>query len=185
MRLLNLVCKDVWVARLLRGESGHPSVEALCMVGLKFVDRELEADIPEQYVRLRWPGDSQRESARFARIDSRKEILFFHTLLLLNGLNKDKEVIAPLFKIRRLGLQPLETTCFLGKNSVIALPSASLNKEAATSLSYLSRLAAFSYRASDSRRITANLRFALFGAPKHDSQKRGFGLGTLRRFART
>ena len=67
------------------------------------------------------------------------------TLLLLNGLNKDKEVIAPLFKVRRLGLRPLETTCFLGQNSLIALPSASLNKEDVTSLSYLSRLAATGY----------------------------------------
>ena len=63
-------------------------------------------------------------------------------LLLLNGLNNDKEVIAPLFKIRRSGPQPLETTRFLCKNSVIALPSASLNKEVVTTLSYLSRLAA-------------------------------------------
>ena len=65
------------------------------------------------------------------------------TLLLLNGINKDKEVIAPLFKIRRLGLRrPLETPCFQGKNSLRALLSASLSKEVITSLSYLSRLAA-------------------------------------------
>ena len=36
-------------------------------------------------------------------------------LLLLNGLNKDKEVIAPVFKIRRLGLRPLEPSFCLGK----------------------------------------------------------------------
>ena len=47
-----------------------------------------------------------------------------------------------LFKIRRLGLRPLETPCFLGQNSLIALPSTPLNKEVVTSLSYLSRLAA-------------------------------------------
>ena len=64
------------------------------------------------------------------------------TLLLLNGLNKDKEVIAPLFKIRRLVLGILENPYFLGQNSLIALPPTSLNKEVVTSLSYLSRLAA-------------------------------------------
>ena len=51
------------------------------------------------------------------------------TLLLLNGLNKDKEDVAPLFKIRRLGLRPLEIPCFLGQNSLIALHPTSLNKE--------------------------------------------------------
>ena len=64
------------------------------------------------------------------------------SLLLLNGLNQDKEVIAPLFKIRRLGLRSLETPCLVGQNSLLALPSTSLNKEVVTSLSYLSRLAA-------------------------------------------
>ena len=64
------------------------------------------------------------------------------TLLLLNGLNKDKEAVAPLFKIRRLGARPLEAPCFLGQNSLIALASTSLNKDVVTSLSYLSRLAA-------------------------------------------
>ena len=39
-------------------------------------------------------------------------------MLVLNGLNKDKEVIAPFFQIRRLGLKPLETPCFLGQNSL-------------------------------------------------------------------
>ena len=49
-------------------------------------------------------------------------------------------VIAPLFQIRRLGLRPLETPCFLGQNSLkIALPSTSL---VVASLSYSSRLAA-------------------------------------------
>ena len=43
-----------------------------------------------------------------------------HSLLLLNGLDKDKEVIAPLFKIRRLGLGILETSYFLGQSSLIA-----------------------------------------------------------------
>ena len=37
------------------------------------------------------------------------------TLLLLNGLNKDNEAIAPLFKIRSLGLRPLETLVFKGR----------------------------------------------------------------------
>ena len=41
--------------------------------------------------------------------------------MLLNGLKKDKEATAPLFKIRRLGLGPLETPCFLGQNFLIAL----------------------------------------------------------------
>ena len=51
--------------------------------------------------------------------------------------------ISNLFKIRRLGLRPLETLCFLGQNSLkIALPPTSLNKEVVTSLSYISRLAA-------------------------------------------
>ena len=63
-------------------------------------------------------------------------------LLLLNSLNKDREVIAPLFKIRRLGLRPLEPPSFLGQNCLIALPSTSLNKEVVTALSHLSRLAA-------------------------------------------
>ena len=63
-------------------------------------------------------------------------------LLLLNGLNKDKEVIAPLFKIRSLGLSLLEIPCFQGQNSLTALPSTSLNKEVIAPLSYLSRLAA-------------------------------------------
>ena len=62
--------------------------------------------------------------------------------LLPNGLNKDKEVIASSFKIRRLGLRPLKTPYFLGQNSLRALPSTSLNEEVVTSLSYLSRLAA-------------------------------------------
>ena len=70
------------------------------------------------------------------------------TLLLLNGLNKAKEVIAPLFKIRKLGLRPLETPCFLGQSSPTALPSTSLNEEVGASLSYLSRLAATGYRQS-------------------------------------
>ena len=47
------------------------------------------------------------------------------TLLLLNGINKDKEVIASLLKTRRLGLRPLERPCFLGQTSLIALPSTS------------------------------------------------------------
>ena len=34
------------------------------------------------------------------------------TMLLLNGLNKDKEVIVSLFKMWRLGLRPLETPGF-------------------------------------------------------------------------
>ena len=57
------------------------------------------------------------------------------TPLLLNGLNKDMEVIAPLFQIRRLGLRPLdnEAPCFPGQNSVIALPSTSLKEELVTS----------------------------------------------------
>ena len=62
-------------------------------------------------------------------------------LLLLNGLNRDKEVTAPLFKTRRLGLRPLETPCFLGKNSLVDLPSTSLNREIVTCLSYLSHSA--------------------------------------------
>ena len=56
------------------------------------------------------------------------------TLLLLNGLNKEKEVIAPLFKIRGLGHRPLETPRFLGQNSFGAFHSTSLNKEVVTSL---------------------------------------------------
>ena len=54
------------------------------------------------------------------------------TLLLPNGLTKDKEVKTP----------PLETPCFPGQNSIIALFSTSLNEEALTSLSYLSHVAA-------------------------------------------
>ena len=53
-------------------------------------------------------------------------------VVLLNGLNKDKEVIVPLFKIRRLGLRPLKTPCFRGQSSLTALPSTSLNKEVIT-----------------------------------------------------
>ena len=40
------------------------------------------------------------------------KLLVILTLLLLNGSNKDKEVIAPIFKIRRLGLRPLEALIF-------------------------------------------------------------------------
>ena len=59
-------------------------------------------------------------------------------LLLLNGLNKDKEVTAPLFKMRRLGLRPLETPCCLA----YLQPPSLFTKEVVTSLSYLCRLAA-------------------------------------------
>ena len=55
---------------------------------------------------------------------------------LLNGFNEDKEVTAsPLVKIRRLGLEPLETPFFLGQSSLIALLSTSFNKEVESKVS--------------------------------------------------
>ena len=51
--------------------------------------------------------------------------------LLLNGFKRDREVIAPLIKIGRLGLKLLS-----GQISLIALPSTSSNEEVVTSLSY-------------------------------------------------
>ena len=51
-------------------------------------------------------------------------------------------MIATLFQTRKLDFRPIETTCYLGQNSLMPLPSTSSNKEVVTSLSYVSRLAA-------------------------------------------
>ena len=54
--------------------------------------------------------------------------------------NKDKEVMALSFKIRRLGLRALETARFLGQTSPTTLLSNFFDKEVVTSLSYVGAL---------------------------------------------
>ena len=62
-----------------------------------------------------WAGvwHHYRERAQFFPVPA-LDTIGLQFPLLLKDLDKVKEITAPLFKIRRPGLRPLETPCFLG-----------------------------------------------------------------------
>ena len=134
---------------------------------------------------LGWPGGSQREAGRFARIDSRESI----------RRNKKKTIPDPptlaflekarVFPQKSKGFSLRGTPEILGKGRKSARKSKENRKTKKARKSKKARIGGSGILVTFKRfaRIASDLRFAMFIAAKSASQKRGFSnfsSGTLK-----